>query len=240
MTIDLFVPCYIDQFYPETAFNAIKILKECDITVNYNSQQTCCGKIAFESGFWEEAKELGEKFISIFNGDNPIIGLSISCIAHIQNHFKNLFHNSGSHLEYQKVSNNIFSIEDFLVNHVKRTNFGATFKSKAVYHDSCSSLNHYRNDISFDARKLLKNVDELELIELDEFDTCSGCGSLFSPKYSALSAALNEQEVKKAIEIGAKHIIVSDSGCMINLNSYIKHNDLPISVIHIIDVISSF
>ena len=92
MVVDLFVPCYIDQLYPQTAFNAIKVLKKCGVEVNYNSQQTCCGKIAFESGFRTEAEELGEKFLNEFSGENPIVGLSVSCVAYIQKRYKNLFY----------------------------------------------------------------------------------------------------------------------------------------------------
>ena len=239
MVVDLFVPCYIDQLYPQTAFNAIKVLKKCGVEVNYNSQQTCCGKIAFESGFRTEAEELGEKFLNEFSGENPIVGLSVSCVAYIQKRYKNLFYNTGNHPRFQAVEKNIFCIEDFLVNKLNVTDFGATFKKTAIYHDSCSSLNLYNKRLYDEPRKLLKNVCELDLLETGK-GSCSGSGDLFTVKYSSVSSAMIETEIKAALDCEASTIIVSDSSCMMNLEGYIRKNNLPLAVVHLIDVISSF
>ena len=70
MTIDLFISCVMDQFYPETAKNVVKILDAASIDVYYNPEQTCCGRYAFTSGFVDEAKEIGEKFIKDFPNDS--------------------------------------------------------------------------------------------------------------------------------------------------------------------------
>ena len=50
MTVDLFVPCNIDQFYPDTAMNTVKILEKAGVEVNYNPDQTCCGRFAYNAG----------------------------------------------------------------------------------------------------------------------------------------------------------------------------------------------
>ncbi|MCK5775050.1 MAG: (Fe-S)-binding protein, partial [Bacteroidales bacterium] len=51
--VDIFIPCFIDQVYPETAFNMVKLLKKAGLKVNYNNKQTCCGQMAFNGGFWD-------------------------------------------------------------------------------------------------------------------------------------------------------------------------------------------
>ena len=91
MEVELFIPCTIDQLYPDTGFNLVKILEKLDIKVHYNSDQTCCGQIAFNSGYWDEARELGEKFIKDFNTGRVIVGLSSSCISTIKNQYPKLF-----------------------------------------------------------------------------------------------------------------------------------------------------
>ena len=240
MIVDLFVPCYIDQLYPQTAFNAIKVLEKCNVEVHYNPQQTCCGKIAFESGYWDEATELGEKFLTEFTGEHTIVGLSTSCVAYIQTQYKKMFYNSGSHLQYQKVKNNIFDFSDFMVNILKISDLGATMETKATYLDSCSALRKYNKVLINEPRILLKNVSGLELVEMKERDVCCGYSDMFAIKYSAVSSSLVEQKVTNALETGANYIIVSDSGCMINLDGYIKKHNLPIKIIHLIDVLASF
>ena len=240
MVVDLFVPCYMDQFHPETAFNAIKLLEACGVTVNYQPEQTCCGKMSFETGYWDDAKVLGDRFVDIFKGSNCIIGLSTSCVSYVQSQCKSLYTNTGYHNEFQKIASNIFTIEDFLVNTLNRTDFGATYSHKAMYHDSCSALNTYRKDLYNEPRILLENVKNLELVKTEGISDCNGYGDLFSVKFNGISDALIEDSITPMLSTGIDTIIVSDCGCMMNINAYIKKNNLPLSVVHIIDVLSSF
>ena len=68
MTVQLFVPCFIDQLYPQVAFDTIKVLEKAGCTVKYNAQQTCCGQPAFNAGFWGESKDVCTKFVQDFEG----------------------------------------------------------------------------------------------------------------------------------------------------------------------------
>ena len=83
MLVDIFIPCFVDQVYPDTGLNMVKILEKLDVSVNYNGNQTCCGQMAFNSGFWDEAKKMGEKFLKDFPNDRPIVGPSASCIGSV-------------------------------------------------------------------------------------------------------------------------------------------------------------
>ena len=68
MQVQLFIPCFIDQLYPQVAFNTVKILEKAGCTVKYNTQQTCCGQPAFNAGFWGESKDVCTKFVQDFDG----------------------------------------------------------------------------------------------------------------------------------------------------------------------------
>jgi len=129
MTVDIFIPCFIDQFYPETGMNMVKVLRKAGVKVHYNPEQTCCGQMAFNSGFSEEAQALGTKFLKDFNNDRSN---------------QELFYNSAYHLEYKRVAKNVIEITDFLVNKLGRTDFGAVFPHKVTFHDSCAGLREYR------------------------------------------------------------------------------------------------
>ena len=87
MIVDIFVPCFIDQVYPNVAVNMVKVLEKVGCAVNYNPEQTCCGQPAFNSGYWSEAKEVGEKFIKEFQNDRYIITPSASCAGYVKNYF---------------------------------------------------------------------------------------------------------------------------------------------------------
>ena len=72
MKVQLFIPCFVDQLYPQTAFNMVKVLEKAGCTVSYNTSQTCCGQPAFNAGFWDEAKSVCTKFIKDFRGTDCI------------------------------------------------------------------------------------------------------------------------------------------------------------------------
>jgi L-lactate dehydrogenase complex protein LldE len=237
MIVDAFIPCFIDQIYPETAFNMIKILEKLNVSVHYNTEQTCCGQMAFNSGFWEEAKEIGEKFITDFQNDRPVVGPSASCVGMVRNHYPKLFHNTALHNESNQLTKNIYEFTDFLVNVLKVEDIGASFNAKVTYHDSCAALREY--GIKDEPRKLLRRVKGLELIEMKDTDVCCGFGGTFSVKHEPISTAMAQQKVENALDTGAEYIVSTDSSCLMHHHGYIKKHKLPLKVIHIIDVLAS-
>jgi L-lactate dehydrogenase complex protein LldE len=235
--IDLFIPCFIDQFYPQTGMNMVKILEKLGVEVHYNKNQTCCGQMAFNSGFWDEAKEMGEKFIRDFPNDRPVVGPSASCAGMVKNYYPWLFHNSGLHYEYKQLRKNFYEFTDFLVNFLKEENTGATFNHVVTWHDSCAALREY--GLKDEGRRLLANVQGLELREMKENEVCCGFGGTFSVKFEPVSVAMAEQKVKNALETGAEYIVSTDASCLMHMEGYISKNKLPIRTIHIIDLLAT-
>lgn len=237
MTIDIFIPCLIDQLYPQTAFNMVKILEKLGHTVEYNTNQTCCGQTAFNAGFWDEAKTMGEKFIKDFPNNRPVVGPTASCVGMVRNYYSELFHNTALHIECRRLQKNLFEFTEFLVKELKVTDVGATFEAKVTYHDSCSALREI--GIKEEPRLLLQNVKGLELIEMKDTETCCGFGGSFSVKHEAISTAMAEQKVKNAIDTGAEYIVSTDLSCLMHQEAYIKKHKLPIKIMHLIDVLAS-
>lgn len=235
--VDIFIPCFIDQVYPQTGFNMVKVLEKSGVKVHYNTNQTCCGQMAFNSGFWDEAKKLGEKFIKDFNNERLIVGPSASCIGYVRNGYDELFFNGAYHNEYKQLQRNMYEITDFLVNVVKVTNFSSVFEHKVTYHDSCAALREYK--LNNEPRQLLENVEGLQLVEMNNTHECCGFGGTFSIKFEPISTAMAEQKVHDALDTGAEYIVSTDSSCLMQLDGYIKKQNLPIKVAHIVDVLAS-
>jgi L-lactate dehydrogenase complex protein LldE len=237
MTVDIFIPCFIDQLYPHTGMNMVKILEKFNVTVHYNENQTCCGQMAFTNGFWNDAKELGEKFIEDFPNNRPIVAPSTSCVSYVRKSYGKLFFNTGLHLEYKRLQKNIIELSDFLVNMLKVEDTGATFAHKVTYHDSCSALREYK--LKDEPRKLLKNVAGLELVEMNDTQECCGFGGTFSINHEAISTAMAEQKVQNALDTEAEFIISTDFSCLMQQEAYINKNKKQIKVIHLADVLAS-
>jgi L-lactate dehydrogenase complex protein LldE len=237
MIVDIFIPCFVDQLYPQTGFNMVKVLERVGCDVNYNPEQTCCGQPAFNAGYWSEAKKVGEKFIKEFQHDRYIVSPSASCVGMIKNYYPEMFHNSALHNEYKQLAKNIHEFSDFLVNVLKVSDIGATLEGVATYHDSCAALREC--NIKQEPRALLSKVRKLELKEMKDTESCCGFGGTFSAKFEPIAVGMDSDKVKNAMETGAQYLISTDLSCLLHLDSYIKKHNLNLKTMHLADVLAS-
>jgi L-lactate dehydrogenase complex protein LldE len=239
MKVDVFIPCFIDQFYPETAFSFIKVLEKAGCEVHYNPEQTCCGQPSFNSGYWKETKTLAIKFLNDFSKAGIIVAPSASCTGFIKNYYQKLFAEDAEWLlKVDDLTPRIYEFTDFLVNKIQRTDFGAEFNHRVTFHDSCAGLREY--GIKDEPRVLLEKVKGLELIEMENLTTCCGFGGTFSAKFHHISTAMTEQKVEHALKTGAEYIISTEASCLMNIDAYIRKQKLPIKTIHLADVLAKF
>jgi L-lactate dehydrogenase complex protein LldE len=237
MQVQLFIPCFIDQLYPQVAFNTVKILEKAGCTVKYNTQQTCCGQPAFNAGFWGESKDVCTKFVQDFDGADYIVSPSASCAGFVRNNYGKLFENNAFQSPAKKVSSQIFELSEFLVKILGITDLGASFNGKATYHDSCAGLREC--NIKAEPRVLLNQVNGLELVEMNDNETCCGFGGSFAVKYDTISVAMADQKIDNAIATEAEYIISTDMSCLMHIDGRINYNGQKIQVIHLADVLAS-
>lgn len=237
MIVDLFIPCFIDQIYPETAFNTIKVLEKAGCKVNYNPAQTCCGQPAFNAGFWDQCKEVAEKFIQDFPNDRYVVSPSASCAGMVKNYYPEIFQDTVQVNQSKTLQKNIFELSDFLVNVLKVTDLGARLEGVATYHDACSALREM--GIKQSPRTLLSNVKGLELREMDETETCCGFGGTFSVKYEPIAVGMAEQKIIHAEKTQAEYLISTDVSCLMHIDGFLKKQKKNLKVMHIADVLAS-
>ncbi|TMI62836.1 MAG: (Fe-S)-binding protein [Bacteroidetes bacterium] len=237
MNVQLFIPCFVDQLYPQTAFNMIKVLEKTGCTVTYNTKQTCCGQPAFNAGFWDEAKAVCGKFVKDFKGSDYIVAPSASCVGFVKNYYSKLLDNSSLHHEMVDVGKRIYEFSEFMIHVLQIENVGAVLNGKATYHDSCAGLRECK--IKTEPRKLLSHVKGLELSEMNDVETCCGFGGTFAVKFEPISIAMGEQKVENALATGADYIISTDVSCLMHLEGYIKNKNHKIKTMHIADVLAN-
>lgn len=214
----------------------LKLLKKADVDVLYNEKQSCCGQIAFNSGQWNDARKMGAKFINDFSLDTHIVAPSASCTGYLKNYFQKLFEKGTKEYErFELLSTQLFELSDFLVNQIQVIDFGAEFHHSVTFHDSCSGLREYR--LKDEARILLAKVKGLELVEMEHLDECCGFGGTFAVKHKHISQAMVSQKVDNALLTQAEYITSTETSCLMNIEGYIKKQDLPVKAVHFSDIL---
>ena len=237
MHVNLFVPCYVDQVYPNVAKASKLVLEKHGVTVSVPRKQTCCGQPLYNSG---EAKKTGgfaKDFLKRFKESLPIVVPSASCAAFVKEYYKELFANDTKRLKQaQEVSDRIWEIGDFLVNQLKVKKVEASFPYRVTFHDSCHAMRHY--GLTHEARTLLQSVNGLELIEMKDRETCCGFGGTFLIKYPEISTAMVEQKLEYAQQTNAEYLVGTESSCLLNMDSYVQKNGMPLKVVHYIEILA--
>ncbi len=237
MNVQLFIPCFVDQLYPQTAFNMVKVLEKAGCTVDYNTNQTCCGQPAYNAGYWEDARQVCGKFVNDFKGADYVVAPSASCVGFVRNYYPKLFDNSSFHNDVKSLQKRTFELSEFLVDVLKVENTGAVLNGKATYHDSCAGLSECK--IKEAPRKLLGNVKGLQLTEMNDVETCCGFGGTFAVKFEPISISMAEQKVTNAVATGAEYLISTDLSCLMHIDGVIRHKELSLKTMHLADVLVS-
>ena len=215
----------------------IRVLEKAGCNVSYNPNQTCCGQPAFNAGFWDQSKEVCNKFLEDFKSSDLVVAPSASCVGFIRNYYTKIFDNSSSHNKVKDLAKRTYEFSEFLVNVLGVQDFGASLNATATYHDSCAGLRECK--IKTEPRQLLSHVKGLQLTEMHDVETCCGFGGTFAVKFEPISIAMGEQKVDNAIATGAEYIISTDLSCLMHLDGYIKNKGYDIKTMHLADVLVS-
>jgi L-lactate dehydrogenase complex protein LldE len=237
MKVQLFIPCFVDQLYPETGMNMVKLLKKLGCEVSYNKKQTCCGQPAYNAGYIKDCTSVAEKFVHDFDGTDYIVSPSGSCTGFLRNGYDEIFADSLIRPQARSVTKRAYEITEFITDVLKIEDLGVTFNAKATYHDACGALREC--GIKDGPRKLLQKVKGLELLEMKECETCCGFGGTFAVKFEPISVAMAQTKVQSALETGAEYILSTDVSCLMHIDAYIRKNDLPIKTMHVVDVLAA-
>src|SRR4028119_291246 len=178
MTVGLFIPCYVNQFYPDAAKASLQLLEKLGVEVVYPRKQTCCGQPMANSGFENLTQGCDDLFIENFSGFDHIVAPSASCVLHIKDHL----HSRHSQQKADAIRGNIYELVEFLTDVLKIQQLDATFPYKVGLHHSCHGLRglHLSQMSELNAppfskpERLLSMVNGLEQVRLDRADECCG------------------------------------------------------------------
>jgi L-lactate dehydrogenase complex protein LldE len=230
-----FGTCLADMFYPEAGLAGIKLIQQEGVQVKYPTRQTCCGQPAYNSGFPAEARAVAGKQIELFPGDEPIIVPSGSCAGMMRYHYPKLFADDPDIDYIKRFSERIFELSEFLVHVLDMSLEDRGEPIKVTWHSSCHALREMR--VTEDSKSLIRQLKNVELVELQKEQDCCGFGGTFAVKQPAISATMVKDKVEDILSTGASRLITGDCGCMMNISGAMQHQNIPIPSQHMAEFI---
>jgi len=242
MTVGLFIPCYVNQLYPNAAIATLQLLEKLGVTVVYPNDQTCCGQPMANSGFQHLTEETDELFVKNFSGFDYIVAPSASCVLHVKDHL----HSKKDPAAAIEIRSKVFELVEFLTDILKVEKLNARFPHRVSIHHSChglrglflSQMSELNAPPFSKPEKLLSMVEGLELVSLDRPDECCGFGGTFCVSEEAVSTKMGLDRVADHVKNGAEYITSSDLSCLMHMEGVLNRQKSAVRVVHIAEILN--
>ena len=235
MRVALFVPCYIDQFYPQVAVASLELLEKLGCEVIVPVDQTCCGQPMANSGFASSTEGCDANFTNNFEGFDYIVGPSGSCVLHLKEHHPS-----------KKIRNSVYEICEFLTDILKLSSLPAKFPYRVGLHQSChgqrglrlSSMSE-RNEKPFSKLEdLLGLVEGVEILKPERADECCGFGGTFCVTEEAISVKMGQDRIKEHDVNAVEYIVGADTSCLMHMEGILRRQGSNVQVKHIVEILN--
>lgn len=230
MKIHLFIPCFVDQMFPQTGMATVQLLRRAGCDVVFPREQTCCGQPAFNSGYQKDAAALAERFIRVFANAEAVVAPSASCVTMVRAHYAELPLAKEMRSDYELLRPRVFELSEFLVDQLHFDSIDSRFPFRVAYHSSCHGLREL--GIHDQPMQLLKRVKDLELVEPDDRHNCCGFGGTFAVKFSGVSAAMGEDKIEAIKATGAQFVTATDDSCLMHIQGMLSRRREAVQTLH--------
>lgn len=241
MRVGLFVPCYIDQFYPDVAVATVEVLERFGVEVDFPEAQTCCGQPMANTGCTSAAEPLAIRAAEIFAPYSHVVCPSGSCTSMVRTHYDEYF--AGGRDDHG-LRAKTFELCEFLHDVLQVASIDVRFPHRVGLHQSCHGLRELRLGWSSEtmtarddkASRLLRMVEGLQLVDLKRKDECCGFGGTFAVNEAEVSAAMGRDRIADHATAGAEVIVAGDMSCLMHLEGLLRRDKQPMQVMHVAQV----
>lgn len=249
MKVGLFVPCYVDQLYPNVGMATVEVLERHGVEVEYPEEQTCCGQPMMNAGCGDDARPLAERFLRIFGGYDTVVCPSGSCVSMVRVLYQELIGEDApaeQRAQLARLARSTYELCELLVDVLKVERAAGKFAHRVGLHQSCHGLRELRLGSGSERRvapfskigRLLSGLDGIELVDLARPDECCGFGGTFAVSEEAVSCAMGRDRVADHERGGAEIMTAADMSCLMHLDGLIRRDKRPLRVMHVAEILA--
>lgn len=239
MRVALFITCFNDTLFPETGRAVVQVLERLGQRVDFPVEQTCCGQMHFNTGYQREVIPLVRRFVEVFGDAEVIVSPSPSCTAMVHDYYPRLARISGDDGLIAAVDEILPRVQEFtmfLVNTLGVEDVGASFPHRVTYHPTCHSLRLLH--IGDAPLRLLRQVREMDLVELPAWEECCGFGGTFAVKNADTSLAMVTDKVRHILDTDAEVCVAADNSCLMQIGGALERRRAGVRVAHIAQILA--
>jgi L-lactate dehydrogenase complex protein LldE len=243
MRVGLFVPCHVDQLWPEVGLATLALLERAGVEVEFPRAQTCCGQAHHSVGDRDAARTLARRFIHVFDGYDAIVAPSGSCVAMVRVHYPSLL---GRSPELDSLCARTYELCEFLHAVLRAPAPTHAFPHRVGLHAGCHALRELRFGRPSEGgrqgedpvRALLSALPGLELVPLARPDECCGFGGAFCVEEEAVSCRMGLDRLEDHLAARAEVVTSSDPSCLLHLRALARRHGNSVRVLHVAQILA--
>ncbi len=243
MRVGLFVPCYVDQFYPDVALATVELLERFGVEIDFPREQTCCGQPMANTGCKHETRPLARKFLEIFRDYPYIVCPSGSCVAMVRHQYVDYLAGEPG---FEEMVANTYELCEFLVDVLKVDAMEGSFPHRVGIHQSCHALRGLRLAKSSELmapmyskmRQLLEPLEGIVFSELQRPDECCGFGGTFAINEEAVSCQMGLDRIADHQQAGTEVLTAPDMSCLMHLDGLLRRRSSTMHIMHIAQILA--
>jgi L-lactate dehydrogenase complex protein LldE len=238
MRVALFATCLVDALFPDAGKATVKILERLGQQVEFPLEQTCCGQMHANSGYFEP--RLVRRYTDTFNDYDAIVVPSGSCAGAIRHQHVMIAKTARDEnlaTRAQQTADKTYELSQFLIDVLGTEDVGAYFPHRVTYHPTCHSVRIL--NLGDRPLRLLNNVRGIDLVTLPRNDECCGFGGTFSIKNPDVSAAMLADKMESVIETGAEVLCAGDRSCLMHIGGGLERIRAGIRTLHLAEILAS-
>ncbi len=224
MRAALFITCFNDTLFPGTGRAVVELLERLGVEVEFPEEQTCCGQMHANSGYAEDGGALALRFERVFADAEHVVSPSASCVAMVRERCPEL-------------RDRVFELTEFLVDELGVEDVGASYPHRVAYHPTCHSLRLLK--VGDRPLRLLRAVQGIDLVELEDAQECCGFGGTFAVKNADTSMAMLSDKLRHLLDTGAEVCTSADNSCLMHIGGALSRQRTGVRTLHLAEVLAS-
>ena len=244
LRVSLFITCYNDTLFPETGKAVVRVLERLGHTVDFPAGQTCCGQMHWNTGYQAEALPLLPRFVEQFRNAEAVVCPSTSCVGMMRDHYPMMaerLEREGKHpgivAAVAALLPRVWEFSEFLTKKLGLTDVGAYYPHRVTYHASCHGLRNL--GLGDGPMTLLRGVRGIDLVEIENLETCCGFGGTFAVKNAEVSSAMLNDKVRAVLNTRAEACTACDNSCLMHINGALHRMRTGVGTVHLAEILAS-
>ncbi|MFZ2089755.1 MAG: (Fe-S)-binding protein [Desulfobaccales bacterium] len=231
--LSLFIPCFIDQFFPQVGEAVVEILSRLGIRFAYPEEQTCCGQFALTAGDLVTGRRLARHFYGVFEGEGDIISPSASCVLTVRREYPELTGSPEARRQVLALTSRVFELSEWLAARGPLP-WRPRLEGVLALHRSCKAR---ELGVLEAASQVLAQVEGLTVTTVSPYYACCGFGGVFAAQHPDLARSIGAAYLEAVAATGARGLISLDASCFLHLKGLAESQGLNLKFYHLAEIL---